>query len=210
MVLNDRNSRVSVFRRVRRERRFGGLEMDGATFASNDHAVEAQPASPRLSDASLGSILVTLAMGSSLKRSKSPLSILPPEILREHIARRVATIFKQDLEERGLLTPVQASGMISPRLQPPPVLSSRKSRQTELVATRPRRPQHDAETPFTVLRASATGRPSMVDLCHDTDSLLLDLQALWASPRLLRELETDQRALPGKSASRPAVALHAW
>ena len=186
------------------------MEVNLETFESDAHAAEALPASPRLSDASLGSILVTLAVGSSLKRSNSLLAMLPQEVLREQIARRVAQVFRQDLEERGLVTPVQITRTDSPRLQPPPMLGSRKSRQTELITTVARRPSDRAETPFTVLR---TDRISILDVGPDMDSSLLDLglHALAAAPRALRGLETDECAREGaKPAPRPAPALHQW
>ena len=72
-------------------------------------------------------VLMQLALGTSLKSSRSPLAMLPHEVIHIHIARQVRALYMQNLSDRGLLTPVQAPAPAPEERAPPhPRTVSRK------------------------------------------------------------------------------------
>jgi hypothetical protein len=99
----------------------------GTDFPSSEHV-------PSFSDGDLEAILTTLGLG--LSRSESLLAKLPKEIVGD-IARHVRRLYDEDLEGRGLVTPVH---LIRPE-QSPQQLRAMIARGLAPTAPRPRRPQ---------------------------------------------------------------------
>ena len=87
------------------------------------------------SDGDLEAILTTLALG--LSTSESLLSRLPKEIVGQHIAPHVKRLYEEDLEGRGLVTPVH---LIRPEPSPQQ-LRALIARGLAPTAPKPRRPQ---------------------------------------------------------------------
>ena len=85
----------------------------------------------------LEAILLELALGHSLKASRSRLARLPREVLELCLVQQVRCLFMQDLRCRGLLTPVEsleASILSQPAplsRQPPPLVRRAQVRTTQ-------------------------------------------------------------------------------
>ena len=85
----------------------------------------------------LEAILLELALGHSLKASRSRLARLPREVLELCLVQQVRCLFMQDLRCRGLLTPVEsleASILSQPALlsrRPPPLVRRARVRTTQ-------------------------------------------------------------------------------
>ena len=73
----------------------------------------------------LAHILLQLALGHSLPCSRSRLALLPQEVLQKHLATQVRYLFFQDLQCRGLVTPVDIPAHAD-LLHLPPVLLARE------------------------------------------------------------------------------------
>ena len=101
------------------------------------HATDTDSGDSCFAQIGLEAILLELALGHSLKASRSRLARLPREVLEHCLVQHVRCLFMQDLRCRGLLTPVEsleASMLSQPAAlsrQPPPLVRRARVRTTQ-------------------------------------------------------------------------------
>ena len=90
-----------------------------ATMAKEAGATACAVRSSVLEEFSMEDIVLQVCLGSSLRGTKSPFSMLPADLLRDSVAKALCKAAEDLMEARGLKTP-PASPSHSPR-EPPPI-----------------------------------------------------------------------------------------